>query len=683
MRHLRSTGRTIPFLVLSIGLGLTILSAATSGSGALAQSPALHIPDVQVRGGATGNARTFSPGAVDSQEGFGDSALEIQDLGGEGGAVTIAIAEKRSGEPVTELERTVEAGASTVIDLSRVGGIGFGDFSASLRGDLRFGAIARTRWANGATTVYRAPEAGDDLILPLLVANVLGHATIFSVQNTSAVNASSVEVLIFDNEDGGALQTLTETIEGSQTVSWDTFLDRPSFAPPALPANAHGGYIGSARIRSNGVVAAMAYGDENEGKGSSAYAARPVSAASALQYLPLVRSGSGGDSLIGIANADNRAVDVVIEYRAAAVDSAGAAVASTQSFTIARRGTAVIDLSERRRGNQPAPDLGRFAGSATIRASGPVLAASIEDRRAGETVDAVAAYNAFGPADLGTTLAIPRVRRGADFATTAFAVFNPGPGAARARVDLFAADGRPAGTAELDVAAGGVAWLSVGSIPGFAVGTGRAIVTASRPVAVLAYEERDTSVKPEPQPVRITLVEIMDSGTTGSARLMQVGGAVEVEVRVDGGGSANATINEGTCSLTPGRELHALSDVAGGLSLTRLSPLQLADLATGAHAIRVHTVGFRGMRRQLACGIIPYVAGAEDADLSVVEALVIDSLDEAPTETPTVPPTDPPTAPPRATPTATSVEPTPTPAPTRTSDGAWTRVYLPLARRDG
>lgn len=684
MRRSRSAAPMLRCIVAVAGLGAVAAGPAMTGTGAAARSTTLHLPDVQVHGDEILGDPAFAPhapAAPDGQEGFGDSVIEVQNLETRAGDVDVVFSNKADGERVTGVSRGIDAGGAVGIDVARVNGIGFGDFSAALDADVRVGAVARTRWPNGAVTAYRAPESGTDLVVPLVVANVLGQATVFSVRNTSAANVNPIEVRVLDNAKGGTLLTISEILEPSQTASWDTFLDQSLFAPPALPDNAHGGYVGSLRITAREGVATMAFGDQIEGKGSSAYTARPAAAANAVQHLPLVRAGAGGDSLIGIANIENRAVDVTVTYRRMDADAGTPGARADQTFGIGPRGTAIIDLSDRGRGNQPAPALGAFVGSATIRASGPVLAASVEDRRAAAgQVDAIAAYNAFGPGDLGTRLGVPAVRRAAQFATTALVVFNPGPGSAHVVVELTGADGQPAGSPALDVPEGGVARLGLGDVPAFPEGTGRAVLVASQPVAALAYDERDTSVVPAPQPVKVKIVELMGSGVSGTATLTQNGTGVDVDIRMAGGGASDASLNEGTCSLTPGRELHALNAIANGTSFTTLPRTELKDLATGTRSIRTSVEGFRGGRRQLACGIIPYVAGPEDADMAAVEALVIEAGAVPPTATPTVPPTAPPTAPPRATATPVGPEPTPVPTVTRPPGDTRLHVYLPVAR---
>ncbi len=700
---LTSRGVRLAALLACLGSGLVAVLAARGQAEIVAQSPPLFFPDLQFSGASAGRllatggdsrapavrsqARAGlaqagvpdAPDAMEAQEGFGTSVIELQSLDDRDETVEIEIAEKRSGERAARVDARLAAGGSTSVDLAKVSGLSLGDYAAWLRGEGRFGAISRTRWANGAAAAYRAPEADSELIIPLFVSNVLGQSTIFSVQNTRDDSPNEVQVSILDNDDGGTVQYIEQPLEPGQTASWDTFLDKSLFNPPAIPDNAHGGYVGSVRLKSNDAVSGMAYGDALQGKGSSAFAARPVALASPQQFLPLVRAGLGGDSLIGIANPENRAIDVTLTYRGAPFAPPGSGEGTTQRFKIGPRGTAIIDLSERDRGNQPPPALGRFAGSAAIQASGPVLAATIEDRRVEGKVDGIAAYNAFGPQDLGTVLAFPLVRRATDYATTAFAVYNPGSGTAHVEIELRGADDRPAGNPALDVAGGDVAWLSLSEVPGFAAGTGRARLVASRPVAVLAYEERDITVKPPPKPLQLTLSEIMDSGTAGSARLSQNGSVVDVEIRLDGGASASASINEGVCSFQPGAELYPLEAVDAGFSLTKLTQVSLTELSTGANAIRIHGPGFGGRRRQLACAIIPYVARAEDTDLSVVEALVVESAELPPTETPTaMPPTETPTTPPSAT--STPVGPNPTTPPGPTSTPGTPKIYLPFAQ---
>ena len=170
-----------------------------------------------------------------------------------------------------------------------------------------------------------------------------------------------------------------------------------------------GGWLGHAWFQSGQPIAVLAYGDELEALGSSAYLARPISAAATTQYLPLVRANYRGDSLIAIANATMKAVDVTVVYHGAAFSPGGAGQSFHQEFKIAPRGAAFLDLSTRGRGTRPSPELPRgagadqgFVGSATISATGPVLAVAQDEQLLAGKVDSVAAYNAFGPDDLGT-----------------------------------------------------------------------------------------------------------------------------------------------------------------------------------------------------------------------------------------------------------------------------------------
>lgn len=690
MGQSRLTGRTLRFALLGACLAPLVLQSARSGQPAGAQTPALHLPELQVsgvpqagsaawaRGLATEGRPSFAPHRLASQQGFGNSVIEAWSLDDQDGDLELAVAEKRTGLEAASLVNRLNVGSATTIDLARLVSLDVGDYAAWLRSDVRIGAVARTRWGNGTTTAYRAPEAASSLVLPLFIANVLGSSTVFAVQNTSQANPNEITVSILDNEDGSRVQVLTQRVDPGQTASWDTFLDRSLFSPPAMANNMHDGYIGSLRIGSFEPAASVAYGEPLEGKGSSAYLARPASAARPLQFLPVVRSGQGGDSIIGIANVQAQAIEVTVEYRAATGDPEIPGEVTRQSFGIGPSGTAILDLSDRDRGTVPRPALGAFRGSAVIRASAPVLAALIEDRREGGRVDSIAAYNAFGPQDFGNRLVVPVIRRADAFATTAFAVYNPGGATANATLELHAADGHVVEAPRLQVPAGETAWLSLDAVPEFPVGKGHAIVSADRALAVLAYDERDTKVPAEPQAVNVTIVEIMDSGVEGSARLAQNGSAVDVTVRLDEGRSSMATINEGTCSYTPGEERYVLNDVENGSSFTQIPNLPLTDLATGSHAIRIFVEGPRG-RWHRACGIIPYLLQPHDADMSAVEALVIESAE------PIAPTTAPPTQPPEATPTPGTVPsatpgtqpPSATPRPTEPRS----RILLPITRK--
>src|SRR5262249_43344161 len=150
-------------------------------------------------------------------------------------------------------------------------------------------------------------------------------------------------------------------------TSWDTANDDNVFGRRILGSNsATDGWIGHAWFSADQPITVMAYGDELEGNGSSAYVGRPVSLADPVQYLPVVRANYQGDSLIAVANAQatgNTAVDVTIDYKGAPFSPSGANQTFSQHFQVAPRGSAFVDLSTGQRGTRPSPDLPRGSGA--------------------------------------------------------------------------------------------------------------------------------------------------------------------------------------------------------------------------------------------------------------------------------------------------------------------------------
>jgi hypothetical protein len=229
----------------------------------------------------------------------------------------------------------------------------------------------------------------------------------------------------------------------------------------------------------------MAYGEEMDGDGVSAFRARPAGAAATEQYLPLVRAASRGDSLVAIANAAGQEAEVQMTFVPV---GGGAPVART--VPIGPRGALFLDLAGRGRGTVDAPALGRFEGALVLRSSVPLLAMAQETQRDGAgRVRGSGAYNAFGPADLGTEWAVPRAEGEGGARRTGYVVFNPGPGEARLGWRSEPADGgtRAPATADLSVPAGESRWWDPYGAARLA-GVGRDRLSADRPVAVVVYD---------------------------------------------------------------------------------------------------------------------------------------------------------------------------------------------------
>jgi len=195
------------------------------------------------------------------------------------------------------------------------GMVGFGRYAAIISGSGALGVVARTGWSGDAAVAYEAPAADRAVILPLMMRNVYSHTTTFVVQNTvEHESRNNVRIEVFDSDSGASLVDVTAEMPRLAVYSYDTAADRPIFG--ILPRNAAAGFIGSVRFTSDEPVVVMAYGDEEKGDGTSSYVARPIAGASEYQYLPAVRAGYLGDSLIAIANPSRtHPVAVTITYR--------------------------------------------------------------------------------------------------------------------------------------------------------------------------------------------------------------------------------------------------------------------------------------------------------------------------------------------------------------------------------
>jgi hypothetical protein len=250
-----------------------------------------------------------------------------------------------------------------------------------------------------------------------MVRDFQAHTTIFSIKNT-APSRNDVRIQVFDNHTEETLIDITARMPADSVYTYDTMFDESVFGE--LPTNAGDGFVGSIRFTANHPIAVMAYGDEMEGDGSSAYVGRPSELASTVQYLPIVRENFVGNSLIAVANPSSSApVAVSISYYGHSSSAVGVGESFEQRMNIEPLGTAIIDLAMRGRTTVPTPAIpfGRsknegFLGSAVITASGPVLAVVQEELATRGRVRSIAAYNGFGPSDLGTRFVVARHQTG-------------------------------------------------------------------------------------------------------------------------------------------------------------------------------------------------------------------------------------------------------------------------------
>ncbi len=636
----------------------------------------LYLPDLQaeLRAGASGLS-------LFGQEGLGAAQIDACNLSDGTNQMTLDLIPMSGTSPAT-LSRNVGPGATARFDLAGDASVIGGYYAGHLSGSGMLGGVARVRWVSGAVAAYEAAPAARDFILPLIARTVYSHTSIVYAQNADP-NPNAITMTLYDPVDGGIMvETVCDT-EGWETCSWDTAHAHMTFGPGMVGTNTpNGGWLGHAWFTAARPAAVMAYGDEMSAQGSSAYVGRPRSAASELQYLPLVRANYRGDSLIAIANADTDDVDVEIEYRGAADSPSGAGETIHQELEIPVRGAVYVDISERGRGSRPSPDLprgsepdGGFLGSAVIRASGPVLAVVQDEQYDAGEVDSISAYNGYGSADLGTEFSVPSMRKMLGYQSTSLIAFNPGYAPIDVTAELYDPGDASSGQVTAQIPAGGSARIALADGAQFTTGIGSARVRSTGPFAALVYDERDD--RGEPLELRTTayIRSINDSHVSGGAVLVEKGANVQVDLQISGtwpGATYTAHIAEGTCDGARASK-HSLNEPVDGESATILRNVGLRDLTDTEHCIVVKSSGFPGRpARDVACGLIEPLPGPDVVDTALTWPVRLAA--GGPIATPTVA---------RSTATATVATDTPvqTATPSATPINVRSRLYLPVCYR--
>lgn len=482
---------------LAVSAALGGLRSLPAGPGPAAAAPAQAtpaalLPNLQTNG-VKGARSGFGPAGPSGIDGFGYSAVELLNLGQQSADIEV---ELKSFDVREVVRRRVAARGVGLVSLGAESALTIGNHAAFIRAGQPLGVVARTVWENsGAAVAYAAPDVGTDLVLPLAARDVLSLTTNLYVQDAGTLEGdeeNKVKLELFDNDSGELLKSIEVFLEPGGVTAYDLAFDIARFGD--LPDNAADGYLGAVRFRADAPIAVLAENDEMTGTGASAYGARAAGRAAAVQYLPVVRANMLGDSLIGIHNRENTAVDVTLTLRGAADSPSGANQTYAQSFRVGPRGAAFVDLGPRRRGTVAAPAAPRgsgvnrgFYGSATVEAGGRVLAAVIESASDGTAVRTSAAYAAYGPDDLGLGFVVPRVRAAAD-GKTVVAVHNPGASDASVSTTYDAGGQASAGPA-IAVPAGTMRLVTLD-----ARAAGKTATLASdAPVAVVAYDTRIAS----------------------------------------------------------------------------------------------------------------------------------------------------------------------------------------------
>jgi hypothetical protein len=668
--------------VAAVGAVLLVPAAAAmaSAAGPRQGGTALYLPDLQTDIKSTGAAYAAPQG----QEGLGDAIVDVQNLADSSTTLQLDLWPKSGTAPVT-LRKGLGPLATLRLDLADVTEAEGGFYAGRIKASQALGGGAHLRWVSGAAVAYEAAPAARDMILPLIARTVYSHTTIVYAQNTDESEPTQITMTLYDRESGSILNEAAANVDAQETYNWDTAHTENTFGVSAIGTNAPtGGWLGHAWFQAGRPIAVLGYGDELSAQGSSANLGRPVSSAAPIQYLPLVRATDHGGSLIAIANAGQKAVNATIDYLGAPFSPAGAGQAFTQQFKIGPRGAVFVDLAGRERGSRPAPELpvagGGFIGSATVRAAGPVLAvAQDEDLLAGK-VDSVAAYNAFGPDDLGTEFVAPTVRKAKDYQSSVLYVHNPDYAPLDVTVELFNASGVAAGRATLQAAPGSLARLALKDVGEFPDGLGRARLVGSGPFTALAADVRDSRGKPDVASTSVFLRAEGENHVGGVGYLTEQGADLKVALQISGtwpGSTYSAEVRAGECG-TATQVTHRLTDFTDGKSTTVLRNVSIQSLTATPHVIEItQTMVFpRRTTKDVSCGTVEPVPGAEIVDSTLAWPVRLAAGE--PIATPTVGPT---ATVPTATPTgATAPPPTVTATATARATPATRRyAYLPLA----
>ncbi len=123
-----------------------------------------------------------------------------------------------------------------------------------------------------------------------------------------------------------------------------------------------------------------------------------------------------------------------------------------------------------------------------------------------------------------------------------------------------------------------------------------AIALLAAPLATLAAT---------PSRISITMHALNDSGENGTARLTQIGGSVEVVVRLVATPTwAQPThIHVGTCAHIDTAPEYALEAISGGGSSAVVPGIMLAQLLKGSYAVNVHE-STNDLGHYVSCGAI-------------------------------------------------------------------------------
>ena len=448
-----------------VGVMLVLLPGLLTASPARAGSATkLFMPDMHSQGYTTstlpaglpaGPMRLDGPAGI---EGFGYSVIELTNPNDFATELTVKL-DKR-GRNFQNERSSLAAGASKLLRLGALSKIDDGFWNGTIEARDPVAAIVRSDWPSrgdgpsGGTLIYEAQTPATRFLAPLVVRGTDGLFSDYHIMNADDPDEerlNTVRMQFFNADDGGLESEWEDVLEPGSVIN----VDSAEFgtALTRLPANLPGGeFVGGFHVQAEyPIVMQMHHNEAFEG-GVAAAPVRDWDQAVTEQYLPVVRANFLGDTLVGLINRENNAVDVTLRYQGASNSPNHADKEVVQQITMAPRSSASIDLGGRGMGTVGAPAITRggransgFLGSARIESTGRVAASVVESSRWLTVTRSTAAWTPFTPSDLSTAFIVPAVRHAAGKRVTQLAIYNPGDGAVTAQVSYSAVEGDAAG----------------------------------------------------------------------------------------------------------------------------------------------------------------------------------------------------------------------------------------------
>lgn len=481
-------GIVAAFAVGAAALVLTGAPAAVAGPAEPQQPLSLLVfPNLQTAGSWIGDL-VDSPMGMD---GMGESVIELQNKTADPTALQFDF----HSNVVSRVQSSAMIGPLGVrrFPLQEVPETEFSNYSGVLSADHAVGGVVRTTWYGGASVVHEALSPSQDLVLPLVVREVYSNSSIIYIKSLGEPGEQNkIDFELFE-DDGSIRKSWTVMLEGDEALPDDLYRERVFYRD--LPQNAAGGFIGAWHVSAAEPVAIAIYGDEPVGVGSYALVAKPAAAAADRQYLPLVRANYLGDTIISVASVESTPIDVTVTFRGHPASTTGPSEVFRQTFRLPPRYYGTIDLGDMGRGTVGASVVPRgegvntgFLGSATIRATGKILVAAWEEYRESNYVLGSAAYNAFGPDDLGTSFVVPRAFMAADGQPSFLIAMNPGGDDAEVVSTVYNDDGTIWGELNPTAVPPGEMRFIALATPDY--GNVRVVTRSSQPVALLVLDAR-------------------------------------------------------------------------------------------------------------------------------------------------------------------------------------------------